>query len=153
MSRKELKKLFESVLRVADRFSEIDDSLSATEVSEHLRAAGTDLEGLRAHLYASASEFAKQQRLKGNPAPIYLQQVISACGPSDSIPSNFKMALEKTKRLIASLTEPLNSIPNLEVQRAYRKSGELSEADRRILDEQEEELKNKIRQTGEKNDG
>src|SRR6266516_4005115 len=150
MGRKELKKLFESVVEVADRLGEVDDSLSPLEVSEHLRTAGTDVEKLRARLYATASELAKQQRLKGKPARIYLQQIIDATGPSDKTPSDLKMALDKTKRLITSLTEPFKSIPNLEVQRAYRKSGELSEADQRLLDEQEEELKKKIR---EKNDG
>jgi hypothetical protein len=153
MGRKELKKLLESVLEVADRLSEVHDSLSPLEVSQHLRAAGTNVEKLRARLYATASELAKQQRLKGKPAPIYLQQVIDASGPSDKIPSNLKMALDITKRLIASLTEPFKSIPNLEVQRAYRKSGELSEADQQLLDAQEEELKKKIREAGEKSDG
>ena len=75
MTKKNREKFFERVRADAERFCPDLTSISKSEVSDLLAAAGTDAGALRRRLNESAKKLALAQLQKGNKAPAYLQDV------------------------------------------------------------------------------
>lgn len=146
MSKRDREKLVRDVQELAARLTEADDLLTPAEVRSTLALAGCDPENLRETLHRAARALADRQRAKGKPAPLAVQQVIEATGPAHEIPGDLRRALEKATRWVKSLGEPIAPpLGELAVLRGYRKTGELSANDQKLLDELEEELKRRAR--------
>jgi hypothetical protein len=151
MSRKARERLFELFRKNVERFSPDDESLTRAEVQDMLRAAGSDPDALREWLNTTARALANAQRAKGKPAPAYLQRAIDLSGPADELPRDEKMALQKAREWIRSLTSgPGVLTDDLEIIREYRSRGDVSVEDQRLLDAAEAELRKELKK---KSDG
>jgi hypothetical protein len=145
MSKKATERLLKRFRENVERFSPKDESLTRAEVQDALRAAGTDPGKLRQWLNATARGLANAQRAKGKPAPDYLQRIVDVTGAPEELPKDEQTALQKAREWIRSLTAgpgPLTG--DLEIIRAYRSRGEVSEEDRRALDAAEERLRKRL---------
>jgi|ERR1035437_10152622 paraquat-inducible protein B len=146
MSRKARERLLQQLREQVERFSPDEESLTRAEVQDALREAGSDPEELREWLNATARQLANTQRAKGRPAPDYLQQAIDLSSPPDQLPRDEKTALQKAREWIQSMTAgPGKLSDDVEIIRAYRSRGDLSEEDQRVLDAAEEQLRDQIK--------
>jgi hypothetical protein len=145
MPKRDRDKLLREVQELADRFSEADDLLSPAEVRETLRSAGCDPDNLRENFYRAARDLAARLRAKGKPAPVALRQAIEFTSPSHELPTDLRSALDKAKRWLSSFAQPSPSLGDLRVLRAYRASKDLTDSDRSLLDELEEQLKRRAK--------
>lgn len=153
MTRKQQERLLSEVAALADRLSEVDDALSAAELDEHLREAGIDPAALGRRLHDGVKAIMARLSEAGKPVPRYLTQVADATAPLEEIASlSPKAALEKLRGWVQEIRERA-SMPSaplseeaLAVLRAYRKTGDLTREDARLLDELETQLKARARE-------
>jgi hypothetical protein len=151
MSRKARERLFKQFREDVERFSPNDESLTRGEVQDMLRAAGTDPDALREWLNTTARALANARRAEGKVSPEYLLHAIDLSSPADKLPRDEKTALQKAREWIRSLTEgPGVLTDDLEIIRAYRSRGEVSEEDQRLLDAAEAQLREELKK---KSDG
>lgn len=148
MARKQLEQLLSEVAALADRLSEVDDALSPAELDEHLRDGGSEPAALRQRLHEGVGTIMDRLRDTGKPVPRYLAQVAEATAPLEDVASlSPKVAFLKLKGWIREIRDrasiPGAPVPQetLEVLRAYRKTGNLTPEDIRLLDELEAQLK------------
>jgi hypothetical protein len=145
MTRKDREKFFETVRQSAERFCPASSSMSTAEVREILGSAGCDTERLRQRLHESAKKLQIEQRLKNKKAPQYLQDVVDLTSAPEQGAHNPKIAADKAAKWIDGF---MLSVPptyrQVEVLRAYRKSGTLTAKDSRLLDELEQKLKEDV---------
>lgn len=140
MTKKNREKFFATVRRNAE--SLVPQSMSAGEVREALEQAGCDTARLRQRLYESAKKLQIDQRIKGRKVPRYLDDLVDLTSPLESGAKNSEIALAKAERWIDGFMHPpvMDAGP-INVMRAYRKSGDLTANDSRVLDELEDKLK------------
>ena len=148
MARKQLDRLLSEVAALADRLSEVDDTLAAAELDEHLRAGGSDPAALTQRLHHGVRTVMARLSQAGKPVPRHLTRVAEATAPLEEIATlNPKAALHRLKGWVremhdrASLPSPPIPQETLAVLRAYRKSGDLTPEDTQLLDELEAQLK------------
>ena len=124
MTKKNREKFFERVRADAERFCPDLTSISKSEVSDLLAAAGTDAGSLRRRLNESAKKLALAQLQRGNKAPAYLQDVKDMTGPPDEPAKNPKIAVEKAVEWLDGFVAKIVAVPKqITVERAYRKTG------------------------------
>jgi hypothetical protein len=150
MTKKNREKFFERVRADAERFCPDLTSISKSEVSDLLAAAGTDAGALRRRLNESAKKLALAQLQKGTKAPAYLQDVKDMTGAPDEPAKNPKIAVEKAVKWLDGFVEKIVAVPKqITVERAYRKTGDLSQKDAALLDQLEEKLKDTVERENE----
>src|SRR2546425_12195641 len=98
MAKKDREKFFERVRADAERFCPDLNSISTSEVSDLLSAAGADVDSLRRRLNESAKKLVIAQRLKGNKVPAYLQDLVDLTVAADEPAKNPKIAVEKATK-------------------------------------------------------
>ena len=146
MPKKDIERLFKEVGDLAARLYP-DEELELEDIRGNLKAADIDTAKLRERLHDSARDLARKQRLAGKPAPKYLQEVIDATGPAEQLPRDASKAIDKMRGWIKSFRILSGvGISGMEVEHAYRKSGEVSDTDKERLDELERKLKERARQ-------
>jgi hypothetical protein len=97
-------------------------------------------------LNESAKKLAVVQRQKGNKVPAYLQDVIDMTGAPEETAKNPRIAVEKAMKWLDGFADKVvPTAKQITVQRAYRKSGDLSRKDAATLNELEEKLKDKVK--------
>jgi len=147
MARKQLERLLSEVAALADRLSDMDDTLTGAELDEMLKVAGSDPAALRKRLHEGIQAIALRIRQAGRPVPQYLLEGSEATAPLESVTSvSHKTALEKLRgwlRGLASGPSVLSTPEGMRVIRAYRKTQDLSGEDARLLDELEAQLKSR----------
>ncbi|HEV2416244.1 MAG TPA: hypothetical protein VGX94_00410 [Terriglobia bacterium] len=142
MTKKNREKFFERVRADAERFCPDLTSISKSEVSDLLAAAGTDAGALRRRLNESAKKLALAQLQRGNKAPEYLEDLKDMTGAPDEPAKNPKIAVEKAVKWLDGFVEKIVAVPKqITVERAYRKTGDLSKKDAALLDQLEQKLK------------
>jgi hypothetical protein len=150
MTKKNREKFFERVRADAERICPDLSSVSKSEIGELLSAAGTDSDYLRRRLNDAVRKLATAQRLKGNKVPAYLQDVIDVTGSPNEPARNPKIAVDKALKWLDGFVGKIAPVPTqIEVQRAYRKTGELSSKDVKLLEQLEEKLKDTIKKENE----
>ena len=146
MSRKAREQLEKRFREHVQRVSPAEESLTRGEVQDALREAGCEPETLCERLNTMARAIANAQRAKGKATPTYLQQAIDLSGGPEELPKDEKTALQKAKDWIRSLTAgPGVLTDDLQIIRAYRSRGDISEKDQRLLDSAEEKLKKQLK--------
>lgn len=150
MTKKNREKFIERVRADAERLCPDLTSISKSEVSDLLAAAGTDAGALRRRLNESAKKLALAQLQKGNMAPAYLQDVKDMTGAHDEQAKNPKIAVEKAVQWLDGFVAKIVAVPKqIKVERAYRKTGDLSKKDAALLDQLEEKLKDTVERENE----
>lgn len=148
MTRKQLERLLSEVAALGDRLSEVDEALSAGELDEHVREAGSDPAALKRRLHEGVKRIVARLSEAGKPVPRYLTEVAEATAQIEEVASlSPKAAFEKLRGWVREMRDRAStpSAPiaqeRLEVLRAYRKTGDLTPEDTRVLDELEAQLK------------
>ena len=146
MSRKARERLFKQFRENVERFSPDDESLTRGEVQDMLRASGTDPDALREWFNTTVRALANARRAEGKVSPEYLLHAIALSSPAEELPRDEKAALQKAREWIRSLTAGPGVLPDdLQVIRAYRSRGEVSEEDQRLLDAAEGQLREELK--------
>lgn len=141
MPERDVDRIFEQVRELAERLTAEDGGLSTSQLADQLRHSGVDPDALKRNLYDSLKAVAARERAVGRATPLGLQQAIEQTAPEDIVPASQKIAEEKMKRWIERFGAAYAVPDLLEAARAYRKSGDLSQAE---LDELEQKLKDSI---------
>jgi len=90
------------------------------------------------------------QRLKGNKVPAYLQDLVDLTGAADEPAKNPKIAVENATKWLDGFVEKIVPVPKqITVQRAYRKTSDLSHKDAVLLDRLEEKLIDSVKKGNE----
>jgi len=150
MSKKKTERLFDEIRRMAERLSEGDSSLSPEEVRNELRQGGIDPDDLKARFHKAAMQMTERERFADRIVPLSLRQAIDTTRPDNQMPREPATALAFAERWLAKFASSFALPSNIEVARAYRKSGELSESDKRDLDTLEQQLKEKVKKENER---
>jgi hypothetical protein len=145
MSKRRTDRLFEEIGRMAARLGEGDESLSRHEARNQLQETGIDPDELKARFHELAKRLAERERLADRTVPLSLKQAIDATRPGDELPSNPASARIFADRWLETFRSAFILPSNLEAVRAWRKSGDLSQLDKKELDRLEQELKEKIK--------
>ncbi len=144
MPKKDRQRLHDQIRETAKQLTEEEEHLTASQLGEELRRSGIDPEKLKQKFYEVAREIAERERAAGRPAPSYLQQAIDQFSPDDVMPHDEKAAVSKMQRWIQKLSDSFSLPEQFESQRAYRKSGEVSEEEKTDLNDLEQQLKDEI---------
>jgi hypothetical protein len=149
MSKRKTERLFEEIGQMAAHLGEGDESLSRDEARNQLRETGIDPDELKARFHELAKHLAERERLADQPVPLSLRQAIDATCPGGEMPSNPSSARIFADRWLERFRSAFILPPNLEAVRAWRKSGDLSQLDKKELDRLERELKEKVKRENE----
>ena len=152
MSKRKTEKLFEEIRRLADCFSEGEESLTPEELQKRLWENGVDAEELRARFHSAAKEIAQRERMANRSVPFLLSQAVDSTRPATDIPRDPIAARKVVDNWLGSFFAPFKVPENLEASRAYRKTGQISESELEDLDRIESELKRKVKEEGGRND-
>lgn len=150
MSKRKTERLFEEIGQMAAHLGEGDESLSRDEARDQLRETGIDPDELKARFHEMAKRLAERERLAERPVPLSLKQAIDATRPGDQMPSNPASARTFADRWLDRFRSAFILPPNLEAARAYRKTGDVSQLDKKDLDRLERELKEKVKRENER---
>lgn len=144
MPKRDVDRIFEQVREAAERLTAEDSTLSRSQLADQLRQTGIDPDALKSRLHGALKAVAARERAAGRAAPLGLQQAIEQTAPEGSAPASQKMAETKMRRWIERFGSAYTVPDFLEAARAYRKSGDISPAERAELDELEQQLKESI---------
>jgi hypothetical protein len=144
MPNRDVDRVFEQVRELAERLTAEDRALSRSQLADQLLQTGIDPDALKSRFHLALKAVAARERAAGRAAPLSLQQAIEQTAPEDSAPTSQKMAEKKMERWIERFGGPYTMPDLLEAARAYRKSGDVSQAEQAELDEFEQQLKESI---------
>jgi hypothetical protein len=141
MSKKRDKERLERMTSVYDAiFNEIED-MSRADVQRALADTGADREELRARFHEVAKDLAHRLRVRGDGAPHYLTRVLEQHADATHLPVDRNRAFAKAKQYLTALLGPPSYSGGLEIVGAYRGEGDLTDADRKTIDEIDAELR------------
>lgn len=150
MSEQKEKDLFPQnaqLAQLSDSLYGSPSQLDAGEARELLRRGGIDPEDVKARLYRKFDALAKEYAAAGRPVPALLKQALSDLRPG--VPGSPKeRALVREARAVIrsvidhaqSIQERLARLPRVTLATAYRNKKELSERDKKLLDDLAEDL-------------
>jgi hypothetical protein len=135
------------VALLSDKVFGAPKEMNAAEAEELLRAADIDLTELRARFHARFDALAKTHAAKGQRVPPLLKRALADFRPGlahsraerellREAQTSIRLLLRQAKQL----PQLLAKLPSLTLAAAYRKKKELSEQDRKLLDEVAEDL-------------
>jgi len=131
---------------------EIDEA----EAIELLAAAGVDSSELDASLYSRLASVAQGYWVNQKSVPPLLKQALSELRPASAPARNDKELATQAKSFVESLVETVKMIPALSRYQAptfstsYRNKGQITEADKCLIDKAKSELEEKLRKMGAK---
>jgi len=114
------------------------DEMPIEDVRRALAAAGIDRSVLRERLHERANAMARAGRAKGQSASPALARLLEQTGDARTLPADPKRALDKAKRYLADLFTP--GTGGAQVVGSFRGEGELSDRDKKTIDEIDAEL-------------
>jgi hypothetical protein len=149
MSKQKTERFFEQVRRIAQDIGEGEEALTPEQVRARLRETGVDPDSLKARLHEVALKLAEKERLANRSVSPLLEQAIDTTRPEGQFPHSPAVAATLAQRWLDKFTSTIVLPTNLEVQRAYRNSDDLSDFDKADLDQLEQRLKQKVKEENE----
>jgi hypothetical protein len=150
MSGQKEKDLFPQNARLAQLSDSLYGSpsqLDAEEARELLWRAGIDPEDVKARLYRKFDALAKEYAAAGRPVPALLKQALSDLRPGVPSSPKERASVREARAVIRSvidraqrIQERLARLPRVTLTTAYRNKKELSERDKKLLDDLAEDL-------------
>jgi hypothetical protein len=150
MAKRDVERMFKEVRELAERITAGEEKLATSQLADQLRQSGIDPDVLKRRLHEAVKAIAVRERAAGRVTPLGVEQAIEQTAPDDVMPSSPKKAEEKMGRWLERFGSGFAIPDQLEVARAYRKSGEVSDSEQTDLDALEEDLKERIKK---KHDG
>jgi hypothetical protein len=135
------------VALLSDKVFGAPNEMDVVEAEDLLRAADIDPGELRARLHARFDGLAKAYAAKGQRVPPLLKQALADLRPGVSHSRAERELLREAQTSICHLLKQANQLPQLLLKlpsptlaAAYRSKKELSEQDKKLLDEVAEDL-------------
>jgi hypothetical protein len=135
---------------LSDRILGDPKEIDAVEAEELLRAANIDPQELKARFHRRFDNLAKEYAAKGQRVPPLLKQALADLRPGVSHSRTERELLREAQtavrlllRQTKQLPQLLAKIPNLTLAAAYRSKKELSERDKKLLDEVARQLESR----------
>jgi len=150
MSKRKTEKLIEEIRRLADCFSEDEGNLTAEELAARLRECGVDPDELRSRFHSTVKRIAQRERMANRSISPLLNQAIDSTRPATDLPRDPIAARKVADTWLGAFLAAFELPENLEACRAYRKSGDVSEAELDDLDRLEDDLKRKVKEESER---
>jgi hypothetical protein len=139
------------VALLSDRVFGAPNEMDVVEAVDLLRAADIDPEELRARFHARFDGLAKEHAAKGQRVPPLLKQALADFRPGVSNSRAERELLREAQtsirhllKQVKQLPQLLAKLPSLTLAAAYRSKKELSEQDRKLLDEVAEVLQRRV---------
>jgi len=139
-----------SLALLSDRILGDPKEIAAAEAEELLRAVNIDPRELKAHFHRRFDNLAKEYAAKGQRVPPLLKQALTDLRPGVSLSRTERELLREAQTAVRGLLKRakqlpqlLAKIPNLTLAAAYRSKKELSEPDKKLLDEVAWSLENR----------
>jgi len=145
MAKRDGERMFDSVREMAERLTEGEEKLATSQLSDQLRQSGVDPDALKKRFHEAVKQIAARELAAGRVAPLAVQQAIEQTAPDDVIPSSPRAAEERMGRWLERFGSGFSLPEQLEIMRAYRKSGDVTGSDQADLDSLEEDLKERIK--------
>ncbi|HTF22925.1 MAG TPA: hypothetical protein VK937_03290 [Candidatus Limnocylindria bacterium] len=127
---------------LADRILGDPKEIDAVEAEELLQSANIDPQELKARFHRRFDALAKEYAAKGERVPPLLKQALADFRPGVShsrtereLLREAQTAVRRLLKQAKQLPQLLAKIPNLSLAAAYRSRKELSELDKKLLDE------------------
>jgi hypothetical protein len=150
MSKQKTEQFLEEIRRIAQSLGEGDESLTPEQVRAHLRETGVNPDELRARFHEAALKLAQRERLANRSVSLLLKQAIDTTRPDNELPHDVSGAKAFGERWLDKFRSAIVLPANFQVARAYRKSDDLSDADKADLDRLEEDLKQRVKKENER---
>ena len=155
MTRNQKTDLFDAraqrVARLSDKVFGAPNEMDVVEADDLLRAADIDPEELKARFHARFDGLAKAYAAKGQRVPPLLRQALADFRPGVSHSRAERELLREAQTSIRhllkrakQLPQLLAKLPSLTLAAAYRGKKELSERDKKLLDEVAEDLQRRV---------
>jgi len=135
---------------LSDRILGDPEEIDAAEAKELLREADIDPEELKARFHRRFDTLAKAHAAQGQRVPPLLKQALADFRPGVShsrtereLLREAQTAVRRLLRQAKQLPQLLAKMPNLALAAAYRSKKELSDRDKRLLDEVGEQIANR----------
>jgi hypothetical protein len=127
---------------LSDRILGAPEEIDAAEANELLREASIDPQELKARFHRRFDNLAKEYAARGKRVPPLLKQALADLRPGVSQSRTERELLREAQTTVRhllmqakQLPQLLAQIPNLTLAAAYRSKKELSDRDKRLLDE------------------
>jgi len=133
---------------------EIDDA----EAEELLAAAGIDASELDTRMYSRLNATAQNYWAKQQSVPSLLKQALEELRPPSAPARNDKELAIQAKSFVERMVETAKLIPALAKYQAprfatrYRNKGQITKADKSLIDKAQSELEEKLRKMGKEED-
>jgi hypothetical protein len=141
MSKRKREEFVAAILEMADRIDDLDQGLSDAEVDEVLEEGGCDPRNSWNQFLSRAKVLESDLWAKGVEPSLQLRRLIKEANTEATAPIATPTASAWLDALLSRPRRMALSFEDMQVARAYRKSGELSQADVEALDALEQELK------------
>jgi hypothetical protein len=154
MTRDEKTDLFtaraQRVALLSDKVFGAPNEMDAVEAEELLRAANIDPQELKERFHARFDALAKKYAAKGQRVPPLLKQALADFRPGLShsraereLAREAQTSIRQLLKQAKQLPQRLANLPSLTLAAAYRNKKELSEQDKKLLDEVAEDLQSR----------
>jgi len=135
---------------LSDRIMGDPEEIDAAEAEELLRVANVDPEELKARFHRRFDHLAKEYAAQGQRVPPLLKQALADLRPGVSQSRTERELLREARtavrhllKLVKQLPQMLAKVPNLTLAATYRSKKELSDRDRKLLDEVAQQIANR----------
>lgn len=139
---------------LSDRILGAPEEVDAAEAEELLRATSIDPQQLKARFHWRFDELARQYASKGQRVPPLLKQALADFRPGVSSSRAERELLREARSAIRNLLKQAKRLPELlaktpdfSLAAAYRKKTELSEHDKKLLDDVARSLEDRKNRT------
>jgi hypothetical protein len=130
------------VALLSDRILGDPKEIDAVEAEELLRAVNIDSQGLKTRFHRRFDNLAKEYAAKGQRVPPLLKQALADLRPGVTRSRTERELLREAQTAVRNLLKRatqlpqlLAKVPNLTLAAAYRNKKELSEHDKKLLDD------------------
>jgi hypothetical protein len=134
------------ILESKTLFGDIEE-MERDELLAVLDDSGTSANGVRHAMFLSLEALVKDFRLRGESPPQRYTDALNQLRPPSQISHSASALVQQAKKLVAQLLSGprTGSLPKLQV--SFHHKGELTQSDKRILEETEAELSRRMKLT------
>jgi hypothetical protein len=129
-------------------FGDVEE-LNKEELRELLNDSDEPAESVRRVAFLMMENLVKEFRLRGEYPPQRYADALNQLRPPDQLSHNPNALLQQAKKWVAGLLEGSRASSETRLQFSFQRKGELSEGDRRILEETETEVRRKMKKNNE----
>jgi len=125
------------------------EEMDKDELLELLNDSDQSAESVRRAAFLMMENLVKEFRLRGEYPPQRYSDALNQLRPAEELSHNATALLQQAKKWVTGLLEGPRASSETRLQFSFQRKGELSEGDRRILEETEAEVRRKMKKENE----